>query len=125
MLGLGAFGEAVWVKDGMDASAEALAAALPRTRTVAGDAKDRPFLHGPGAETFVELDRGLVPVEHRPLEASAIALGGDLRQMREQRAPRAAPAPLGTHEQVLEIQAALAEKGRVVVKEQREADGFL
>jgi hypothetical protein len=36
MLGLGAFAEAVWEDSGMDASAEALAAALPVTRTVAG-----------------------------------------------------------------------------------------
>jgi Bacterial extracellular solute-binding protein/von Willebrand factor type A domain len=36
MLGLGAFAEAVWEESGMDASAEALAAALPVTRTVAG-----------------------------------------------------------------------------------------
>jgi von Willebrand factor type A domain len=35
MLGLGALGEAVWLDRGMDASADALAAALPRTRTVA------------------------------------------------------------------------------------------
>jgi hypothetical protein len=34
MLGLGALGEAVWLDKGMDASADALAAALPRTRVV-------------------------------------------------------------------------------------------
>ena len=49
MLGAGAFGEAVWVESGMDASAEALAAALPRTRTVDGDAprsRRRPVRSG-------------------------------------------------------------------------------
>ena len=42
MLGAGAVAEAVWVKSGMDASAEALATALPRTRTVADDAPALP-----------------------------------------------------------------------------------
>ena len=36
LLGLGAVGEAVWLADGMDASADALAVAFPRTRIVAG-----------------------------------------------------------------------------------------
>lgn len=38
MLGAGAVGEAVWITEGMDASAETLASALPATRTVGGQA---------------------------------------------------------------------------------------
>jgi hypothetical protein len=61
MLGAGAFGEAVWVESGMDASAEALAAALPRTRTLDGDAPALPETPG---------EVGLVP-EHALLPVSA------------------------------------------------------
>jgi hypothetical protein len=46
MLGAGAFGEAVWEESGMDASAEALAAALPVTRTVTGDGPALPEAPG-------------------------------------------------------------------------------
>jgi Ca-activated chloride channel homolog len=45
LLALGAIGEAVWLADGMDASADALAVAFPRTRIVADNAAaipDRP-----------------------------------------------------------------------------------
>ena len=54
MLGAGAVGEAVWNESGMDASAEALAAALPVTRTVDGAGAALP--EAPG-------EVGLVP-EH-------------------------------------------------------------
>ena len=37
LLALGAVGEAVWLADGMDASADALSVAFPRTRVVAAD----------------------------------------------------------------------------------------
>ena len=56
MLGAGAVAEAVWVKSGMDASAEALATALPRTRTVTDAAPALP--RAPG-------EVGLVP-EYAP-----------------------------------------------------------
>jgi hypothetical protein len=46
MLGAGAFAEAVWVESGMDASAEALAKALPVTRTVTGDGPALPEAPG-------------------------------------------------------------------------------
>jgi len=41
LVAVGAVGEAVWLDDGMDASAEALATALPATRTVPGHALPR------------------------------------------------------------------------------------
>jgi hypothetical protein len=59
MLGLGAFAESVWVKDGMDASAEVLAAALPRTRTVIGNGVALP--EAPGEVGLVP-EHGLLPV---------------------------------------------------------------
>jgi hypothetical protein len=63
MLGAGAFGEAVWTTAGMDASAEALAAALPVTRTVTGDGPALP--QAPG-------EVGLVP------EHALLAVAGQL-----------------------------------------------
>src|SRR6478752_6978935 len=42
LLALGAIGEAVWLTDGMDASADALSVAYPRTRVVAADAQAVP-----------------------------------------------------------------------------------
>ena len=59
MLGAGALAEAVWDRDGMDASAEALAAALPRTRTVHGDGPALP--EAPGEIALVP-EHGLLPV---------------------------------------------------------------
>ncbi len=59
MLGAGALAEAVWEQSGMDASAEALAAALPVTRTVTGDGPALPDVPG---------EVGLVP-EHALLGA--------------------------------------------------------
>jgi hypothetical protein len=46
LLGLGAVGEAVWLADGMDASADALSAAFPRTRVVAAGAPALPARPG-------------------------------------------------------------------------------
>jgi hypothetical protein len=59
MLGAGALAEAVWAESGMDASAEALATALPVTRTVTGDRPALPEVPG---------EVGLVP-EHALLAA--------------------------------------------------------
>ena len=42
LLALGAIGEAVWLTDGMDASADALSVAYPRTRVVPADAQAVP-----------------------------------------------------------------------------------
>ena len=59
MLGAGAFAEAVWVKSGMDASAEALATALPRTRTVA---ERRPRAPRAPGEVGLVPEHALLPV---------------------------------------------------------------
>ena len=48
LLALGAVGEAVWLADGMDASADALAVAFPRTRIVAADTQALPGPAGRG-----------------------------------------------------------------------------
>lgn len=46
LLALGAVGEAVWLADGMDASADALSVAFPRTRVVPADAPAVPSRPG-------------------------------------------------------------------------------
>jgi len=74
MLGMGAFGEAVWLKDGMDASAEALAAALPRTRTVKGDAPALP--EGPGEVGLVP-EHGLLAVREQVRPGSVVLAPAD------------------------------------------------
>ncbi len=77
------------------------------------------------AERPVEVDRRLVPVEHRPLETSAAAAHRELREMQHQRLAMAAAACGRLDEQVLEIQAAPRQKGREVVEIEREADRVL
>ena len=65
----GAVGEAVWNESGMDASAEALAAALPVTRTVDGAGPALP--EAPG-------EVGLVPEHALRREPAAIARAGSV-----------------------------------------------
>jgi von Willebrand factor type A domain len=69
MLGAGAVGEAVWNESGMDASAEALAAALPVTRTVDGAGSALP--EAPG-------EVGLVPEHALRHDAGEIARAGSV-----------------------------------------------
>jgi hypothetical protein len=70
----------------------------------------------------VEGDRGCVPIEHRPIEPRAAALERRVREPREQAPADAAPARVRTDEQVLEVDAGLADEGREVVEEEGEAD---
>src|SRR5687768_1398995 len=79
-----------------------------------------PVAHRPGAQALVEADGGFVPVEHPPLETTALALDRQLRQAPHERPPNAAAAMRREDEQILEVETALAEEGRVVVKEERE-----
>ena len=71
MLGAGAVAEAVWVKSGMDASAEALATALPRTRTVTDAAPALP--RAPGEVGLVP-EYGLLPVAGQVRAAGSVVL---------------------------------------------------
>src|SRR3970040_3036581 len=52
-----------------------------------------PALHEPGAQTLVEPEGGLVPVEHRPFHAAAAALDRDRGHTGEQLPADTAPAP--------------------------------
>src|SRR5687767_15491843 len=66
---------------------------------------DDPFLHLARAERSVEAERGLVPVENRPLHAAAVARLRDARELAQERAPDAVGALRGSHEQIFEVQA--------------------
>src|SRR5436190_21483741 len=87
-----------------------------REASVYGEIEQFPFRHPHedplgqegGAERFVETDRGLVPVEHAPLEAPTAALEREAREACEQRLPDARPAMLGLDEDIPETAPRLA-----------------
>src|SRR5690606_2351518 len=76
-----------------------------------------------GSERLVETNRGRVPVEHRPLEPSAAPLDGEPRHRLQEGLPVTVAALLGEHEQILQVDAGLAEPGGVGREEEREAHG--
>src|SRR5687767_6847724 len=86
---------------------------------VARQAVDLPLVHRHGAELSVEADGRLVPVEHGPLEAGAVALARQTREVREQPAAHAAPAHLRPDVEVFEVEAAQSRPRREVVEEER------
>src|SRR6516162_9118218 len=88
----------------------------------AAHAHDGPLILRDRADAAVEGDRRRVPVEYRPVEPRAAALERRAREPRQQAPADAAAARLRAHEQVLEVDAGLAEQGREVVEEQGEAD---
>src|SRR5688500_10946401 len=67
-------------------------------QAVAREPKDAPVLHRLGAEPAVEPDRGLVPVEHRPLQPAAGARGRPPCHLREQFPAKSPAAPMRLHE---------------------------
>src|SRR5690606_10532248 len=75
-------------------------------------------------ETFIEADRGRVPVEHRPFEPRAITLDAKLGEMRKQRLAEPRAARFGADEQILEIEAGASLEGREIVEEERETLRF-
>src|SRR2546422_362944 len=86
--------------------------------------KHGPIVHRLGAKAAVESDGGLVPVENRPFQSSAVALDRELGEVDEQLPADPAAPPRRFHEKILEVQAALADKRREILKEQREAGGL-
>ena len=79
-----------------------------RSRQAGGAARrrsDKPSNRPSAApQSAVKPDGGGVPVEHRPLQASAPALDGPLRHRGQQSLADSAPAEPWPHENVLEIQ---------------------
>jgi hypothetical protein len=79
-----------------------------------------PLVHLSRLQGLIEAQRGLVPVEHRPLHAPAVALARDTRQPPQQRPANAMGTLRGTHEQVFEVQARATHKSREVEEKQGE-----
>src|SRR5258705_936974 len=117
-----AFG-ASWILELGTWSLELLLALRQLPERLPGHPEGRPVVERLRAEPFVELDRRRIPVEHRPFESPAAALDGDARERREQLPADPEPPELGLDEQILEIEAAAAEKRREVVEEHREPGG--
>src|SRR5260370_29390660 len=88
-----------------------------------GEAVHGPLGVWPGPQPLVEADRVAVPVEHRPLEAAALALDRQARELFEERPSDAPTAMLRGHEEVLEVDPGLRQERREVVKEEGEPDG--
>src|SRR5271157_3926420 len=61
-----------------------------------------PFLHDLGAERFVELEGGCVPVEHLPLKAPAAFIHGHFRQTQQERFADSLVSKSREHKQVFE-----------------------
>jgi hypothetical protein len=74
LLGLGAVGEAVWLDEGMDASADALAAAVPRTRVVPGREAAMP---GRPSEVGLVAERTLLTGPGRPAAGTTVLAPAD------------------------------------------------
>src|ERR1700690_2766473 len=76
------------------------------------------------AQRLVEIPGGAVPVEDSPFESSAVAFEGKPRQVNQQRLPDRSAAKRGPHEQILQVQAVFADKGRKIVEIQWESGGL-
>ena len=91
---------------------------------IASHSERRPLIEGLSTHSLVEVDRQVIPVEHRPLEPAAISLDRDASKRREQREPDSLSPCLRGDEQIFEVDPALCEEGRIVVEEECEAEGL-
>src|SRR5512138_1787247 len=96
-----------------------------RTQRFTGQTKYRPVVERIGADSFIEIDRKLIPVEHCPFESSAIAIYGNSRKLREQSKPNTMTPRFRFHEKIFEVNAALRQKRGVVMKEKSESSGLV
>ena len=102
--------------------------ALIRRQTfkgIAGQAKDSPVVERLCADALVEIDCELIPVEDCPFEPAAVSLDCDLRERGKQSKTNPFSSSLGADEKILEIDPALREKCRVVVKEESESNRLI
>src|SRR5579862_7893222 len=82
-----------------------------------------PLIHGDRAQLAIELDRGLVPIQHRPFQPPAAPADGRRSEPRQETAAYTEATSLGAHIEILEIDSGAADEGGEVVEEQREPDG--
>lgn len=83
---------------------------------------DSPIGQYSRAHCFIELDRGLIPIEHAPFEATALALHCNVCEMDEERFSIAFATMLGPDEQIFQVEPFATEKRGKVMKVKREAD---
>ena len=88
---------------------------------IARDAMRPPFFLGLCAERGIEVERGSIPIEHRPLETTEIFCDAAPRQMDEQGAANTVTAILGLDEEIFEIKTVPTAEGREVVEPERKA----
>ena len=88
---------------------------------IAGQTKDSPIVERLCTDAFVEIDCELIPVEHCPLESAAVALDGNLCKCGKKCEANTLAACFRANEKILEINPALREECRVVVKEESES----
>ena len=91
---------------------------------ISRQAKYCPVVERLCADLLVEIDCELVPVEHCPLESAAVSLESDLRERGKECKANSFTSCFGPNEEILEINPALSEEGRVVVKEESETHGL-
>jgi len=84
-----------------------------------------PVGHACGAEALVKVDGGLVPIEHRPLQASAIFVAGDLREVEQEGFAVTVSTMLEGDEEVFEMNTFTSHESGEGVIEKREADRLI
>src|SRR6185312_17414417 len=88
----------------------------------ARQAENAPLVHRYRAQTAVEPDGGLVPVEDRPLEPRAAPLERGTCEVGEQLPADPPAARLRANEQILQIDSWPSLEGGEIVEEEREAE---
>ena len=95
------------------------------TQVVAAETERRPIIHRLRADLLVEGNCQLVPVEDRPVYSPAIPIHCDSSKRAKQREAHSVLSRRRPDEEILQVNAAFAEPGGVVVKEQGEAHGLV
>ena len=91
-------------------------------KSVTGKAIDAPPFQRSGAQSLVKTDRGFVPIEHCPIDPTAVSINSDFGQVTNECAADAVAPGFGENKQVFEVQARLRQKGREGVKEKGKAN---
>src|SRR5438552_14262023 len=82
----------------------------------AGDAGDPPVREYDGAKALVKANGALVPIQHRPLEPTALPCACNSGERGQQGSADSSAAVLGPHEQILEPQRPAAKERRKSMK---------
>jgi hypothetical protein len=83
----------------------------------------QPLIHRLSPDLLIELDTGLIPLEHTPLESPPVGLEDLGSQEPEEEKPVAIPPGFGLDIEVFEVDAGGGAPGGVVVEEEGHAYG--